>query len=190
MESKSVERLMNFPILESLFSKVRSAWIWIFARAYLATEWLNEGLEKLENPDWIGANKGAEVVEFATHAIEKTAGEHPDVTEWYARFLEGVVLPNAQIWSYLVVWGEILVGVGLLIGLFTGIAAILGGFMNLNYLLSGSVGVNPIMLLLAITLVFAWRTAGWWGFDRWVLPALGSPWQPGTIFIKTKSLPR
>jgi len=28
----------------------------------------------------------------------------------------------------------------------------------------------------------AWKTAGWWGLDRWILPALGTPWRPGLIF--------
>ncbi len=82
--------------------------------------------------------------------------------------------------------GELLVGIALILGLFTGIAAFFGGFMNMNYLLSGSIAINPIMLLLAFLLITAWRTAGWWGADRWVLPALGTFRQPGTIFHKTQ----
>jgi thiosulfate dehydrogenase [quinone] large subunit len=54
--------------------------------------------------------------------------------------------------------------------------------MNMNYLLSGTVSSNPILLAIAILLVLAWKTAGWWGLDRWVLPALGTPWRPGLIF--------
>jgi thiosulfate dehydrogenase [quinone] large subunit len=30
--------------------------------------------------------------------------------------------------------------------------------------------------------VLAWRNAGWIGLDRALLPALGTPWQPGRIF--------
>jgi thiosulfate dehydrogenase [quinone] large subunit len=33
-----------------------------------------------------------------------------------------------------------------------------------------------------VLLILAWRNAGWIGLDRWVLPALGTPWQPGTLF--------
>ena len=54
---------------------------------------------------------------------------------WYAAFLQNVVLPNARVWSYLITFGEILVGIGLIVGLFTGIAAIFGSLMNINYLL-------------------------------------------------------
>jgi thiosulfate dehydrogenase [quinone] large subunit len=45
--------------------------------------------------------------------------------------------------------------------------------MNLNYLLAGSVSINPILLVMEIGLVLAWRIAGWWGGDRWLQPVLG-----------------
>jgi thiosulfate dehydrogenase [quinone] large subunit len=53
--------------------------------------------------------------------------------------------------------------------------------MNTSFLLSGSTSTNPIMLLMAIGLVLAWKVAGWIGLDRWLLPALGTPWQRGTL---------
>ncbi len=40
----------------------------------------------------------------------------------------------------------------------------------------------PHLFAIATWLVLAWKTAGWWGLDRWVLPALGTPWKPGLIF--------
>jgi thiosulfate dehydrogenase [quinone] large subunit len=54
--------------------------------------------------------------------------------------------------------------------------------MNMNYLLAGTVGINPILFVGAILLILAWKTAGWWGLDRWALLALGTPWRPGWIF--------
>jgi thiosulfate dehydrogenase [quinone] large subunit len=92
------------------------------------------------------------------------------------------VLPQPPFWSYLVSWGELLVGLALILGIFTGIAAFFGSFMNMNYLLGGMVSTNPILLAIAVLLVLAWKTAGWWGLDRWVLPALGTPWRPGYAF--------
>jgi thiosulfate dehydrogenase [quinone] large subunit len=38
------------------------------------------------------------------------------------------------------------------------------------------------MFILATWLVLAWRVAGYWGLDRWVLPRLGVPGSPGTMF--------
>ena len=106
---------------------------------------------------------------------------------WYAWFLQNLVLPNAAFWSYLVAWGEVLVGIALILGIFTGIAAFFGSFMNINYLLAGTVSTNPILFVIALFLILAWKTAGWWGLDRWVLPLLGTPWKPGYIFHSSDS---
>ena len=72
------------------------------------------------------------------------------------------------------------VGILLLLGAFTGIAAILGGFMNFNFMLAGSASVNPVFFLLQVLLILAWKVAGWYGLDRWLLPRLGTPWYRGT----------
>jgi thiosulfate dehydrogenase [quinone] large subunit len=42
--------------------------------------------------------------------------------------------------------------------------------------------VNPVLFTLAIGLILAWRVAGYYGIDRFLLPALGAPWQPGAMF--------
>ena len=57
-----------------------------------------------------------------------------------------------------------------------GLSAFLGTFMNFNYMLAGSASTNPVLFGLAIFLVLAWKVAGHWGLDRWLLPALGSQW--------------
>jgi thiosulfate dehydrogenase (quinone) large subunit len=33
-------------------------------------------------------------------------------------------------------------------------------------------------------LSLAWKTAGWIGLDRWLLPLLGMPWRGGALFGK------
>ncbi len=181
-QGRFVKRLEDPKIARALFSKVKWAWIWIPLRLYAGWQWLTAGWNKLGNPAWTGSNAGAAVSGFVRGALEKTGGAHPDVQPWYASFLENMVIPNAAFWSQLVVWGEILVGVALILGMFTGIAAFFGGFMNMNYLLSGTVSTNPILLAIAILLILAWKTAGWWGLDRWLLPMLGTPWRPGLVF--------
>jgi thiosulfate dehydrogenase [quinone] large subunit len=79
-------------------------------------------------------------------------------------------------------FGELLVGVALILGIFTGLAAFFGSFMNVNYLLAGSISTNPLLFIFATWIVLAWKTAGWIGVDRWILPALGTPWRPGNLF--------
>jgi thiosulfate dehydrogenase [quinone] large subunit len=179
---RSIKSIEDPPFVQALFSDVRWAWIWLILRLYAGWQWLQAGWEKLHNPAWVGSGVGTALTGFLKNALTKAAGEHPDVQSWYAWFLQHVVLPNAVPWSYLVSVGEFLVGVALILGIFTGIVAFFGGFMSTNYLLAGAVSTNPIMLIAAILLILAWKTAGWWGLDRWVLPALGTPWRPGYIF--------
>jgi thiosulfate dehydrogenase (quinone) large subunit len=92
------------------------------------------------------------------------------------------VLPHAAAWGWAVSLGELAVGAALVLGLLTGLAAFFGGLMNANYLLAGTVSTNPLLFILATWLVLAWRVAGSWGVDRWLLPALGVPGAPGRLF--------
>jgi uncharacterized membrane protein YphA (DoxX/SURF4 family) len=112
----------------------------------------------------------------------KSSGPNPAVQGWYVWFLQHLVQPNAGLWSFLLTYGEFAVGLGVLLGLLTGIAAGFGVLMNLNYLLAGTVSINPVLGMFGLFLCFSWRVCGWIGLDRWVLPALGLPWKPGTLF--------
>ena len=73
-------------------------------------------------------------------------------------------------------------GIGLLVGALVGIAAFFGTIMNFNFLLAGTASSNPVLFGLGVLLVLAWKVAGFWGLDRWLLPALGTPWHTGKLF--------
>ena len=165
-----------------LFADRRASWLWLVVRLYLGYEWLSAGLEKLGSNTWVGDKAGTALTGFAKGGIAAATGAHPAVQGWYASFLKDFVVPNAGVFSYFVTFGEILVGVGLIVGALTGIAGFFGIVMNANYMLAGSVSTNPILAVLAIFIVLAWRNAGWIGLDRWLLPMFGTPWQPGQLF--------
>ena len=167
-----------------LFADTRFAWFWLIARLYVGWQWLHAGWEKAQNPVWAGGQAGTAIKGFLMGALAKFSGPHPDVSGWYAAFIQNFALNHTVFFSYLVTYGEIAVGLGLILGLFTGIAAFFGTFMNLNYLFAGTVSINPLLLLIQLFLVLAWRIAGWYGLDRYLLPALGTPWQPGKAFKK------
>lgn len=164
------------PISHFLFNNTRVAWFWLIVRVYVGYEWLIAGWGKVTSDVWVGSDAGRAITGFVTGALAKTAGAHPDVQGWYASFLQDFVLTHAAGWSAFVAWGEVAVGVGLIVGAFTGIAAFFGLFMNLNYLLAGTVSTNPILFTLSIGLVLAWKVAGYIGADRYLLPLLGTPW--------------
>lgn len=174
--------LVEPPVSRALFASTGAAWLWLIVRLYLGYEWISSGLEKIGSPVWMGDRAGAALVGFANGALKKTGGEHPDVQGWYAAFLQDLVIPNASVFARLVAIGETAVGIALVLGALTGIAAFFGILMNANYLLAGTVSTNPVLIILGALVMLAWRNAGWIGLDRWLLPALGTPWQPGRVF--------
>lgn len=183
---KNKQTLIEIPepkIAKFLFNDSRSAVLWLIVRVYVGWQWLFSGWEKLESPAWVGERAGSAIHGFFMGALAKTAGEHPAVSGWYASFLR-FADSHSVFFSYLITFSEIAVGLGLILGLFTGIAAFFGAFMNMNFLLSGTVSINPILGLLQLFLVLAWRVAGFIGVDRFVLPLVGTPWKKGEIFKK------
>ena len=175
--AKDVVHFSEPPFAKFMFASTAVAWLWLVVRLYVGYEWLMVGWGKLGNPAWIGDKAGTAVAGFLNGALQKTGGHHPDVSGWSGAFVQIVALPNASVFSYLVTFGEILVGAALILGAFTGIAAFFGTFMNLNFLFAGTVSLNPVLLLLQLFLILAWRVAGWYGLDRYLLPRLGTPWQ-------------
>ena len=162
------------------FSSTKSAPLWFLVRLYVGYEWLIAGWDKVMNPAWFGGEAGAAVSGFVQGALRKTAefclplpaACHPDVQMWYASFLSNAVLPYPMAWANAIAVGEVLVGVGLIVGCVTGIAAFFGLFMNLNFMLAGTVSINPVLFTLSIFLILAWRVAGHFGLDRYLLPRL------------------
>lgn len=154
----------------TLFINKKNAPLWLLIRLYVGWEWLSAGWEKIVEPSWFGSSAGSSITSFVQGALAKTGGAHPSVQGWYAAFLQGCVLPNAVFWSNAIAVGEVLVGLGLILGVLTGIAAFFGFFMNLNYLFAGTVSTNPQLLILGLFLILAWRVAGYWGGDYYVLP--------------------
>ncbi|WBL14489.1 DoxX family protein [Sutcliffiella sp. NC1] len=174
MKRDAIEITDN-PVSHYLFNSTKLALFWLIVRLYVGYAWLKAGWGKVTSDAWTGENAGVAIEGFIKGAIAK-AGEGPDVTGWYAAFLENIVLPNATVFSYLVAYGEVLVGLGLIVGLLTGIAAFFGSLMNVTFLFAGTLSTNPILFILATWLVLAWKVAGWYGLDRWALPRLGTPW--------------
>jgi thiosulfate dehydrogenase [quinone] large subunit len=57
-----------------------------------------------------------------------------------------------------------------------GLAATGGFLLNTAFLLAGTTSTNPVLAVLGILLILAWKNAGYLGLDRFLLPALGTPW--------------
>ncbi len=171
------------PFAQSLFNNPKWAWLWIITRWYVGYTWFTSGLGKLSNPAWTQTGEALKGFWERAVAIPEPPARPLIAFDWYLGFLQAMIDAQAYTWfAKLIFIGEILVGIALILGLFTGIAAFFGGFMNWNFMMAGTASINPVLFTLSILLMLAWKTAGWWGLDRFLLPALGTPWQPGKVF--------
>lgn len=94
--------------------------------------------------------------------LEKWAEGNPNL--WYKSFLLNTAIPNYEIFSYLVVYGETLVGLSLLLGLLTRISSVFGIFMNINFFL-GNQWISPAnknvnILFIVLQIIFIISAAG------------------------------
>jgi thiosulfate dehydrogenase [quinone] large subunit len=161
-----------------LFANRRAGLVWLPVRLFLGFAWLDAGLHKALGTGWLDG--GSALAGFWNAAVAMPEQGRPPITyDWYRGFIELLLNNGAESWfAPLIVFGEIAVGVGLVFGILTGFAAFFGAFMNMSFLLAGSASTNPVMFTLAVGVMLAWRVAGYYGVDRWLLPKLGTPWAP------------
>jgi len=161
-----------------LFSNSRAGLFWLPVRLFLGFAWLEAGWHKATSPGWLDG--GTALGGFWKAAVAIPAEGRPAITyEWYRGFLQLLLDNGAQSWfAWLITFGEIAVGIGLIFGVLTGFAAFFGALMNMSFLLAGSASTNPVMFSLAVGVILAWKVAGYYGVDRWLLPMLGTPWHP------------
>jgi thiosulfate dehydrogenase [quinone] large subunit len=131
----------------------------IFVGYYMLAQGIGKYQRDFPKGDWIG----------------RQIGDIPalDLYPWYKRFLMEYVMPHHDLFGYLVMVGEILVGLCLLVGLLTRFNASVALFMLVNYLLGpgmargGALQAQQqlfILTLLVILLSGAGRTLGLDGF--------------------------
>lgn len=180
--AKRTHVIQDPPFVKWLLTNPRAAWLWLPLRIWLGYQWVTSGWGKVNNPAWVST--GEALKGFWTNAVQIPETGRPPITiDWYRAFIQTLLDSQSYTWfAKLVAYGELIVGIALILGAFTGFAAFFSGFMNWNFMMAGSASVNPVLFSLAVLLVLAWKTAGWWGLDRWLLPLLGSPWQPGRLF--------
>ncbi|HEX5480792.1 MAG TPA: DoxX family membrane protein [Dehalococcoidia bacterium] len=172
--------------LRFIFGNTAMAPLWMLARLYLGYQWLIAGSHKLWGGDrWVAVSgpDGLPLKGFWEKAtLVPASGKGQISYDWYRSFLTYMADNGWYHWfAWVVALGEVTVGICLILGVFTGLAALGGATLNFNFLLAGSASTNPVLFVLAILILFGWKVAGWIGVDRWLLPALGTPWQPGVM---------
>lgn len=164
----------NLRLSDWLYRSHTASILWLAARLWLGYQWMNAGYQKIRGSEksafWFGGGVG--VKGFATAGVAGSAsGKGGASYGWWAGFLHNFVIPNSSWIGKFISLSELLVGIALILGLLTGFAAGFGLMLNLTYMFSGSAGVNPMYAILGVLLVLAWRNAGWFGLDRFILSA-------------------
>ena len=122
-------------------------YLWYLAvlRIYIGYYLFFQGIGKFQRNfpkgDWIGRQIG----DIASL----------DLYPWYKTFLQNYVVPHSELFGYLVMIGEIAVGVCLLLGLFTRLSAFVGLFMLFNYYLGPGTARGGVMLAQQQTFIIA-----------------------------------
>jgi thiosulfate dehydrogenase (quinone) large subunit len=164
-----------------LLGNVFFALFWLPVRFFVGRDWLSAGWHKVVDPEWTQSGVALQSYWERAAAIPES-GRPPITYDWFRQFLQYMLDNGWYTWfAKLIAWGEVLVGLGLLVGALVGIAAFFGTVMNFSFMLAGSASSNPVLFGLAVFLVLAWKVAGFWGLDRWLLPMLGTPWQRGAL---------
>jgi thiosulfate dehydrogenase [quinone] large subunit len=97
----------------------------VWVRVLIGAVWLNGGLEKMLNPGFPG--------QFA--ASLQAGGFVSQAPPFFQGFMNGYVVPNAELFAQFMRLGELMLGIALILGLLTNLAAI------------GSVGLSAVILL-------------------------------------------
>jgi thiosulfate dehydrogenase [quinone] large subunit len=170
-------RVIQDPALvRTLFNDPRLAVVWLAARVWLGYQWIEAALHKIESPAWTVT--GDALKGFWTGAVQvPLEGRAPISFDWYRSFIQYLLDAQAYTWfAKVVAYGELLVGIALILGAFTGVAAFFGALMNWNFMMAGSASTNPLLFVIALGLVMAWKIAGYIGLDYFLLPLIGTPW--------------
>jgi thiosulfate dehydrogenase (quinone) large subunit len=132
----------------------------VWVRVLIGAVWLNGGLEKLLNPSFPR--------QFA--ASLEAGGFISQAPPFFQDFMKGYVVPNAELFAQLMRAGELTLGIALILGVLTNLAAI--GSVALSAVISLSQGglglgtglgspefitVNVLVALISIVILFSPR---------------------------------
>lgn len=116
--------------------------------------------------------------------VAKQAAQNPIL--WYKSFVESTVLPNSALFAHLTAWGETLVGLSLMLGLFAGVGSLGALWLSSMYGLASwhmspsSQGFHYMLIVVSVVLFLA-RSGKAWGLDGWIAwrwPGTMLSWRP------------
>lgn len=177
MTTRKGQTVQEPAFVNKLLNSPAAGWLWLPLRLWLGWRWFDAALKKIDNLAWI--ETGAALQGFWSRIVVVPDEGHPAIAfDWYRDFIQLLLNAEAYVWfGKLVASGELLAGAALIIGAFTGIAAFFGAIMNWNFMMAGSASTNPLLFVVAVLLILAWKVSGYIGADAYLLRWLGTPWK-------------
>jgi len=171
------DMLQDPPLVQKLLSSPMAGWFWLLPRLWLGWQWIDAASHKIGVPAWV--DTGEALKGFWLNAVKiPETGRPPISFDWYRGFLQGLLDAQAYTWfAKLVAYGELIIGIALIVGAFTGIVAFFAGFMNWNFMMAGTASINPLLFVVSVGLILAWKVAGHVGADYFLLRWIGTPWR-------------
>jgi len=127
-------------------------------RIVVGAVWLNGGVEKLLNPQF--PQQFAQSLEVGAFISQAPA--------FFQNFMQSNVVPNAETFAQIIRFSELFLGIALILGLLTNLAAIGSVILSLNIMLSqgspnlgeglgapGIFTVNAVLALLSLIILFS-----------------------------------
>lgn len=130
----------------------------VWVRILVGALWLNGGIEKLLNPSFPR--------QFADSLA--AGGFVSQAPPFFRGFMQGTVVPNAELFAQLIRAGELTIGVALLVGFLTNLAAVGSVVLSINILLSAGgvrlgtglgapefININVLVALISLVILFS-----------------------------------
>lgn len=139
----------------------------LIVRVLLGYQWMTAGWHKLVD--------GFDATGYLTNAVNNPVVDKATgalVYPTYTAFIENFALPQIKIINFAIPLGEFLVGVGLIVGGLTAVAAFFGLLMNFMFLFAGTISTNPWLTLLGVIVITGGLNAGKYGLDYYLMPLI------------------
>lgn len=147
MNTVTLVKVKNF-----LMGEFQSDSAYLFPlRLFIGIGWVRAGLEKLIEANW---QNGSALVTFFDQQV---SGGHVTFP-FYRAMIQDLFAPNALSLSWVIMIGQLLVGMAMLAGFFTNFALLCGLFMNFNFIFAGQ--VNPSAFYIVIQMALFIGNAG------------------------------